>query len=112
MTPISDDRKQGRRRAPRTDFATYRRLLTYLRGEGLIVAAVFVCIAFESLFTVMTISSLKPILDLMGDEPILAGVTASAGRQLDFEGSMVESVARFYAGFGAQPVPYVTFQRS
>ena len=36
---------------------------------------------------------------------------AGGGRRLDFEGSMVESVARFYAGFGARPVPYLTFQR-
>lgn len=37
---------------------------------------------------------------------------AGGGRLLDFEGSMVESVARFYAGFGARPVPYLTFERS
>lgn len=36
---------------------------------------------------------------------------AGHGRLLDFEGSMVKSVARFYAGFGAHPVPYLTFQR-
>lgn len=36
---------------------------------------------------------------------------AGSGRQLDFEGSMVPSVARFYAGFGAHPVPYLTFER-
>ncbi len=36
---------------------------------------------------------------------------AGHGRLLDFEGSMVESVARFYAGFGARPVTYLTFQR-
>lgn len=35
---------------------------------------------------------------------------AGGGRLLDFEGSMVESVARFYAGFGARPVPYLTFE--
>ncbi len=36
---------------------------------------------------------------------------AGTARLLDFEGSMVPSVARFYAGFGAQPVPYTAFAR-
>lgn len=36
---------------------------------------------------------------------------AGTTRRLDFEGSMVESVARFYAGFGGRPVPYLTFER-
>ncbi len=40
-----------------------------------------------------------------------AAAPGSPARLLDFEGSMVPSVARFYAGFGARPVPYVTFQR-
>jgi Acetyltransferase (GNAT) domain len=36
---------------------------------------------------------------------------AGSGRLLDFEGSMVPSVARFYAGFGAQPIAYPAFAR-
>ena len=42
---------------------------------------------------------------------LLRREAGTANRLLDFEGSMVESVARFYAGFGARPVPYLTFQR-
>ncbi len=36
---------------------------------------------------------------------------AGTARVLDFEGSMIPSIARFYAGFGALPVPYLTFER-
>ncbi len=42
---------------------------------------------------------------------LLRREAGTPGRLLDFEGSMVDSVARFYAGFGARPVPYLTFQR-
>ena len=44
-------------------------------------------------------------------DALLRREAGTPGRLLDFEGSMVESVARFYAGFGARPVPYVTFLR-
>ncbi|WP_205503436.1 GNAT family N-acetyltransferase [Rufibacter psychrotolerans] len=33
---------------------------------------------------------------------------AGSGKTFDFEGSEVPGVANFYAGFGAQPVPYVS----
>lgn len=36
---------------------------------------------------------------------------AGSKRVLDFEGSMVPSVAKFYANFGATPVPYVSITR-
>lgn len=71
------------RRRSSTDFATYRRLLSYLRGDGRIIAAVFVCIALESLFTVLTISSLKPVLNLLGDEPLLEQVESARSRPLE-----------------------------
>ncbi|MCJ8164826.1 GNAT family N-acetyltransferase [Pontibacter sp. E15-1] len=36
---------------------------------------------------------------------------AGTARTLDFEGSMVPSVAKFYAGFGGTPQPYVSLAR-
>lgn len=49
----------------KNDFATWLRLLRYLRGSRSIVVVVFVCIAIEALFTVTTISSLKPVLNMI-----------------------------------------------
>ncbi|WP_114781931.1 GNAT family N-acetyltransferase [Botryobacter ruber] len=36
---------------------------------------------------------------------------AGSNRILDFEGSMIPSVAKFYANFGATPVPYVSLKK-
>jgi hypothetical protein len=36
---------------------------------------------------------------------------AGSGRILDFEGSDIPGLAKFYAGFGARPVPYVSLRR-
>lgn len=66
-----------------TDLSTYLRLLRYLRGDGRTVAAVFVCIALESLFTVVTISSLKPVLNLLGDEPLVSRPAVAAAAQAE-----------------------------
>jgi subfamily B ATP-binding cassette protein MsbA len=48
-----------------SDFATWLRLLKYLRGNRKIVALVFLCIGVEAIFTVGTISTLKPVLNLL-----------------------------------------------
>ena len=36
---------------------------------------------------------------------------AGSGRVLDFEGSDIPSLAKFYANFGARPVPYLSLRR-
>jgi hypothetical protein len=36
----------------------------------------------------------------------------SPGLILDFEGSMIPSIARFFANFGAVPVPYVALTQT
>jgi hypothetical protein len=37
---------------------------------------------------------------------------AGSGRVLDFEGSDIPSLAKFYANFGARPVPYLSLRRT
>ena len=40
---------------------------------------------------------------------VIAQHAGAPGLVLDFEGSVIPSIARFFANFGAQPVPYTTF---
>nr|WP_246455752.1 GNAT family N-acetyltransferase [Hymenobacter citatus] len=40
---------------------------------------------------------------------VIAQHAGTPGLVLDFEGSVIPSIARFFANFGAQPVPYTTF---
>ncbi|UOR04287.1 GNAT family N-acetyltransferase [Hymenobacter aerilatus] len=40
---------------------------------------------------------------------VIAQHAGTPGLVLDFEGSVIPSIARFFANFGAQPVPYGTF---
>lgn len=48
-----------------TDFALYRRLLTYLRGTRHVVALLITCMLLEGAFTVITLSLIRPTLDLL-----------------------------------------------
>ncbi|MCX7626634.1 MAG: ABC transporter ATP-binding protein/permease [Candidatus Sumerlaeaceae bacterium] len=48
-----------------TDFALYRRLLTYLRGTRHVVVLLVTCMLLEGAFTVVTISLVRPTLDLL-----------------------------------------------
>lgn len=48
-----------------TDLALYRRLLTYLYGTRHIVVLLILCMLLEGAFTVITISLIRPTLDLL-----------------------------------------------
>jgi subfamily B ATP-binding cassette protein MsbA len=48
-----------------TDLALYRRLFTYLRGTRLVVVVLLICMILEGAFTVVTISLVRPTLDLL-----------------------------------------------
>lgn len=48
-----------------SDLRTFIRLLGYLSKSKGMVAVVFICIVLEGLFTVLSISSIKPILNLL-----------------------------------------------
>ncbi|MGI8906104.1 MAG: ABC transporter ATP-binding protein [Candidatus Sumerlaeaceae bacterium] len=70
-------------RRPRNDFITYWRLISYLRGYWGIVAVLFGCIILEALFTVATISTLKPILHLIENKPLVEIADQDAGIGLE-----------------------------
>ncbi|MCX7019262.1 MAG: ABC transporter ATP-binding protein [Candidatus Sumerlaeota bacterium] len=66
------------------DFGTYRRLLGYLHGTKRIIIAVIMCMVLEAIFTVATISMVKPVLDLLfrGRLVDTSRVTAGTGLEL------------------------------
>jgi hypothetical protein len=37
---------------------------------------------------------------------------SKAYKQFDFDGSMIESIEKFFRGFGATPVPYLNVKKS
>ncbi len=47
------------------DWQTYKRLLKYMRGTRKVVLLLIFCMVLEALFTVVTIFSIKPIIELL-----------------------------------------------
>ncbi len=66
-----------------TDLALYRRLLTYLHGTRRLVVLLLVCMVLEGVFTVVTISLVRPTLDLLVKNRI--SETAHARQKSQFE---------------------------
>jgi len=62
------------------DLATYLRLLRYLRGFGSMSLLLFIAIVAEALFTVGTISTLAPILDLVQNTSLVDRTRGSEDR--------------------------------
>ncbi len=54
-----------------SDIETYKRLLGYLRGSKPAIVLLFTCMVLEALFTVITISSIKPVIELLINNRVL-----------------------------------------
>ena len=59
------------KRKKSNDLQTYKRLLGYLYGTRKVVALLVFCMVLEALFTVVTISSIKPIIELLLNNRVL-----------------------------------------
>lgn len=55
-----------------SDWATYRRLLRYLKGTGWIMAALFGCMVFEAAFTAASIGLVKPLVDIAAGKNLVS----------------------------------------
>jgi subfamily B ATP-binding cassette protein MsbA len=62
-----------------TDWGTYRRLLGYLHGCSPLVIAALLCMVLEAFFTVASIASLKPVLDLLQGKPLTTMLGRNSG---------------------------------
>lgn len=69
LTPASGLRVNQRRP---TDWQTYRRLLTYLRGTGGIIVLLIGCMVFEAAFTAASIGLVNPLIQIAGGKNLVS----------------------------------------
>lgn len=58
--------KHDKRHAGRNDWETYKRLLAYLKGTGVVIFVLFSCMVFEAVFTAASIGMIKPLVEIAG----------------------------------------------
>lgn len=56
----------------KSDWATYRRLLGYLKGTGWVMAALFACMIFEAAFTAASIGLVKPLITIASGSSLVS----------------------------------------
>jgi len=69
LTPA---RNQTPGHRPATDWQTYKRLIGYLRGTGLIIAALLVCMVLEAAFTAASIGLVNPLIQIAGGKNLVS----------------------------------------
>jgi hypothetical protein len=82
--------------------------------EGLLAGAIFVRYGsfIIYLFAAASLGGKKASAPLLLLDHVIQRYAGSPGLILDFEGSMIPSIARFFANFGAAPVPYVALTQT
>ncbi len=56
----------------KSDWVTYRRLISYLKGTGWIMLALFACMIFEAAFTAASIGLVKPLVDIAAGKNLVS----------------------------------------
>lgn len=81
---------------------------------ALLAGALFVCHAdfVIYLFAAASVGGKKAGAPLLLLDHVIQRYAGSPGLILDFEGSMISSIARFFANFGAVPVPYAALTQT
>lgn len=90
------------------------RLLSAVDSEGRVHAGCLLAWDEDSMYYLM--SGADPQLRQSGAMSLILAesitLAGSMGRQFDFEGSMIESIAQFFRGFGGTATPFMHVRRS
>lgn len=68
FTPASGLKRKKRKQS---DWQTYKRLLTYLKGTGVVIIALLACMIFEAAFTAASIGLVKPLIDIAAGQELV-----------------------------------------